>query len=447
MMSDALVMGRDEALGICERVLAASGADETEVNLMASTAGLTRFANNHIHQSVAETDRGVLVRAALGNRVGVASTNDTSDTGLAEVARRASTLADAASPDERYPGLPEPGEEPTPLTGFQSTADFDAERRAEAVRACIEVARDRGQSAAGACSAAIGAYAVANSLGVRAWQETSRANLRMVFSGDDSTGYAEVHAEDAAQIEPRALAETAGGRCTRSADPRSVEPGLWDVILEPPAVANLLGMLAMSSFGGLAYHEGRSAIRGRLGERVCGDNITLTDDALDPRGLRRAFDSEGVPRRRVELIEDGVAAAVVHDTRTAGLEDAQSTGHASGPSSGYGPMPANLFLRPGGAGMDEMVGEVERGLLVTRFHYTNLVDPGAAVMTGMTRDGTFLIEDGEVAGGVRNLRFTQAILEALARVDMIGREGLLTGAVWTPALLIRDFRFSGATEF
>ena len=446
-MDDALPIGQDEAMAICEQALAASRADETEINLMASSEGLTRFASNYIHQSVGETDYRLVVRAALGNKVGVASTNDTSAEGVSEAARQAGMLAEVASPDEEYPGLPGPGEPPTPLTGFTATAEFDAGRRAEAVGTCIEVARDRDQIAAGACSATVSAHAVANSHGVRAWQETTRANLRMVFSGDDSSGYADAHAEDASQIAPRVLAEAAAGRCARSAGPRSIEPGRLDVILEPAAVADLLLFLGMSAFSGLAYHEGRSAIRDRLGEQVCGENISLVDDPLDPRGLRRAFDFEGVPCGRVELIADGVARAVVHDTRTARLENARSTGHAPPASSTYGPVPVNIFLRPGQATMDEMVSSVDHGLLVTRFHYTNLVDPSAAILTGMTRDGTFLIENGKLAGGVRNMRFTEAILEALSRAEIIGREGRLAPYAWAPALLIRDFRFSGATEF
>ncbi|MGI5818018.1 MAG: TldD/PmbA family protein [Armatimonadota bacterium] len=446
-MSEALLIDRNEALGICERTLAASTAEQTEVNLLASDGGLTRFANNHIHQSVAESDRQVYVRAAVGRQVGVATTNDTSDAGLRDVAERACALASAASPDEHFPGLPAPGEEPASIGGSEPTADFGPERRAAAVRECIEVAVERGQTAAGACSAEVFVHAVANSLGLRAYQENTVAHMRMVFAGDDSSGYAEAYAEDASQIHPRLLAETAAGKCANSARPRSVEPGRWDVILEPPAVTDAIFHLGLFAFNALACLEGRSAICGRLGERVCGENITLVDDALDPRGIRRAFDFEGVPRRRVELVRDGIATGLVHDSRTAARWDTRSTGHAGPPSSTWGPVPLNVLLSPGSSSVEEMIAATERGLLVTRFHYTNMLSPSAAVLTGMTRDGTFLIEDGEVVGGVRNLRFTENLLEALSRVDMIGREGWLEDYAWAPALRIRDFRFSGATEF
>ncbi|MGC9320157.1 MAG: TldD/PmbA family protein [Armatimonadota bacterium] len=446
-MADALIMSRDEALEICERTLAASSADATEVLLAAQRSGLTRFADNHIHQSVSEASASVTVRAAMGNSVAVARTNDTSRDGLADVAERAGRLASLATPDEQFPGLPEPGEIPQPLRGAKATAEFGPAERAEAVGTCIEVARGRGQTGAGACSATVAARAVANTRGVRAWQESTHANLRMVFSGDDSSGYAEAHAEDASEIAPRALAEVAADKCARSASPGAIEPDRYDVILEPPAVADLLSSLGYAAFNALAWHEGRSPLCDRLGEQVCSESITIFDDGLDPRTLRQSFDFEGVPKRRVELVTEGVAVGLVHDTRTAALMDARSTGHASPPDSAWGPVPMNVFLQPGGAEVDEMIVGTDRGLVVTRFHYTNLVDPRQAILTGMTRDGTFLIRDGEVAGGVRNLRFTESILEALSRVSVVGSEGRLCGRAWVPAVKVHDFRFSGATEF
>jgi len=391
--------------------------------------------------------RFTLVMRISGSRVGVASTSDTSEAGLADVAARAALLASLSTPDDHFPGLPEPAEEPPALTGSPGTAAFGPAERAEAVRSCIEIARGQGQVASGACSASASAHAVANSHGVRAWQEITRATLRMVFTGADSSGFAEATSADAATIDAAALAHTAAEKCARSAAPTAVEPGRWDVILESAAVANVLMFLAVSAFNGLACAEGRSPLCGHMGERVCGENISLHDDGLDPLGLPRAFDSEGVPRRRVELLVDGVAANVVHDSRTAAMSGARSTGHASGPGSSSGPVPGNLFMRTGAASVGDMIAATDRGLLVTRFHYANLVDPARAIFTAMTRDGTFLIEDGEIVGGVRNLRVTENMLEALGRVAMIGRDAVLAQGVFAPPLLVRDFRFSGATEF
>ncbi len=446
-MRDALIMGRDEALRICERVLTASTAEQTEVNVIAGRTGLTRFAGNHIHQNVAEANVEVIVRAIIGGSAGVAVSNDISDAGLADVAARAALLASLSTPDECFPGLPEPGENPPALTGSPATAAFGPVERAEAVRSCIGIARDHAQTAAGACSAAVAAHAVANSLGVRAYRESTRANLRMVFTGEDSSGFAEATTADASTIDAPALASVAAHKCARSAGPAFIDPGRRDVVLEPAAVADLLSFLAMSAFNGLACAEGRSPLCGRMGERVCDEKVSVYDDGLDPRGLPRAFDFEGVPCRRVELIADGVAANVVHDSRTAAMTGARSTGHALPPGNSWGPVPRNLFMGTGAASLEDMIAATDRGLLVTRFHYTNLVDPARAILTGMTRDGTFLIEGGEIVGGVRNLRFTENMLEALGRVAMVGRDAELADGVFAPPVLIRDFRFSGATEF
>lgn len=440
-------MERDEALAICARVLEASTAEQTEVNLLAERIGLTRFAGNCIHQNVAEHNARVVVRAALGQQVGMASTNDLSAAGLAAVAEHATRLAALATPDEEFPGLPAPGEEPAQVTGAGATATFGPSERAAAVGACLEVARARGMNAAGACSATVSAHAVANSLGVCAFAEFTEAHLRTVFTGPDSSGYAEAVAADAGDLDAAALAKAAADKCARSAGPRAIEPRRWDVILEPPAVAHVLLFIGHSAFNALAYHEGRSPLCGRIGERVCAPGISVHDDGLDPRGLPRPFDYEGVPRQRVELIRDGMAVGLVHDARTAALMGARSTGHASAPGSSWGPVPTNLFMNTGDAGIEDMIAATERGLLVTRFHYTNLVDARQGIFTGMTRDGTFLVEDGQIVGGVRNLRFTEKLLGALDRVDMIGREGWLGGGAWVPAVRVRDFRFTGVTEF
>ncbi|MFP3904019.1 MAG: metallopeptidase TldD-related protein, partial [Armatimonadota bacterium] len=255
-------------------------------------------------------------------------------------------------------------------------------------------------------------------------------------------------AADVRDIDASQIAQTAADKCTQSAGPQEIEPGQYDVILEPEAVADMVQFLGWTTFNALACQEGRSPFSGRMGEQVCGENITITDDGLDPRGQQLAFDFEGVPKQALTLIDAGIAANVVYDSYTAGREEGrQSTGHALPAPNTWGPMPINQFVQTGDATVEEMIAEIDRGLLVTRFHYTNVVSPKQSVLTGMTRDGTFMIEDGEIVGGIKNLRFTESILQAFSRVEAIGAEGKLCGRVWAPAMLIRDFNFSGATEF
>jgi len=199
--------------------------------------------------------------------------------------------------------------------------------------------------------------------------------------------------------------------------------------------------------GALAYQEGRSFLCGKLGQKVLDEKITIVDDGLDPTGLPTPFDGEGTPKRRVVLFERGVARNVVYDVRTAAKEGRTSTGHGSPAPNPSGPMPGNMLMEPGGSSVEEMIRSTKRGLLVTRFHYTNVAERSKATITGMTRDGTFLVENGAVAGPVRNLRFTESCLRALSAVEFVGRERRRIGTTVVPALKLRSFRFTGATEF
>lgn len=439
-------LDREQAIAICEQAIAACGADEVMVHLTSGSAALTRFANNYIHQNVAEEGGHLSVRAFVGARSAIATGNDLSGGGIRDTAQRAVHLARLAEPDKEYMPLPEPVPIPKPVEAVSATAQFGPAQRAGAVRTLIAVAEQAQLTASGAFSLSGGLSAVVTSAGVQACDEGSSAGLRTVIMAADSSGFASAISRDVREIDPEALGRTASEKATASANPISVQPGEWDVILEPEAVGTIVGTTTMLSFGAQAYHEGRSAICGRLGEQVCGPNITIWDDAMDPRAMMSSFDYEGMPRRKVTLIEGGVAKALVYDTKTAAQDGVTSTGHATGPG-GAGPMPHAVFMQTGDATVAEMIAATERGLLVTRLHYTNVLSPKQTVLTGMTRDGTFLIEGGRIVGGVRNLRFTQNILEALGRVEMIGSEGRLAGGAWVPALKIKGFTFSGCTEF
>jgi predicted Zn-dependent protease len=222
-------------------------------------------------------------------------------------------------------------------------------------------------------------------------------------------------------------------------------------VLEPPAVATLVSFLAYLGFGGRAIAEGRSCFSGRIGEKLMSDRISIHDDALSPGTLGIPFDFEGTPKRRVDLVSSGVVVGGVHDRRSAAQEGLESTGHALPAPNPHGPFPLNLFLAPGDASVDEMVRDTERGLLVTRFHYSNVVHPKEAVITGMTRDGTWMIENGEVTHPVKNLRFTHSIIEALRDAEAVGSDPELASEFFfsassVPALRVSSFHFTGASD-
>jgi PmbA protein len=259
---------------------------------------------------------------------------------------------------------------------------------------------------------------------------------------------------DVSMLDPEVVGQVAVDKALRGRDPIDIEPGAYTVILEEDAMADMLFSLGYLGLGALAVQEGRSFMNDRFGERITGENVTIWDDGHDSRGLINPFDYEGVPKQRVVLIENGVAKGVVYDSFTAGREEGKlSTGHSLPAPNTFGPLPTNLFMAPGEATKEEMLASTKRGIWVTRFHYTNPVHRLKTVLTGMTRDGTFLIENGQITRPLKNLRFTQSILEAFSRVEMLGSELELTRlgggnfAACAPAARIREFQFTGTTEF
>ncbi len=438
---------RDEARRLADRVLELSDADATEVVLVGSDTRLTRFAQNQIHQNVGSRDLEIRVRAVFGQRVGVASTNDPSDGALHRVVARAGEIARVQPENPEFRGLPPAGAGSSEAGGYVArTAGYSASARAEQVGAICAQAAGLGFTASGAFETGAHSLTVANSHGVFGHHVGTRAAFSTVVMGPDSSGYASRLAMDAGAIDVEAAGREAIDKAVRSRNPAEVPAGTWTVILEEYAVADLIAYLGYVGFGAQGYQQGASFASGRLGDKVCSDAISIWDDGHDPCGILSPFDYEGVARQKVSLIEQGIAQGVVWDSVTAGREGRESTGHALPAPNPFGPFPCCLHVATGDLARHELLDGVERGLWVTRFHYVNVMDPKATVITGMTRDGTFLIEGGRLIRPVQNLRFTEGILGALSRVTGISREARLLpawfGAVRCPALRIEGFSFS-----
>ena len=443
--------GEDELQSLARRVLATVDADQAEVLVYGGASALTRFANSYIHQNVEESATSVHVRAVIGKKVGVATTDVVTEAGLSEVARRAVDLARLQQENVDFRSLPGP----TPLTPVDAyvprTAECTPEARAEAVRRVCEAAATSRLVAAGAFRTQQSELGVMNSLGVWAYHRDTTADINTVVMGETSSGHAERLTLDAGEIDGGALAAEAIDKCRRGADPRELAPGIYDVILEEYAVADIMDYFAYLAFGAQAFLEKRSFMSGRLGEKVMGENVSIWDDGLSLTGVPQPFDAEGVARQRVDFVVDGVAKDVAWDSYYGGIGGHASTGHALPAGETFGPMPGNLFLATGEATKEEMVASTRRGVWVSRFWYTRPVHPLTVLLTGMTRDGTFLIEDGRIVAPVKNLRFTQSYLEAMNQVEMVGRESRLlphfAGCCRVPALKVRGWNFTGATEF
>lgn len=448
------MLGETEIRRIAETVLEASRADQTEVEVFAGDSALTRFANNYIHQNVEQSDVDVRVRSVIGKKIGIASTNDISEDALARVAARSYELAQHQRENEDFRSLPGPAPVTVAEAWVDATARCGPEERAAVVAEICEPSAKAGLTAAGAFHTSAHEIALANSLGVFAYHRETQADVNTVIMSQTSSGYAARVSKDIAEIDGQVIAQEALDRTLRSVNPRRIEPGEYEVILEPYAVVDLLDFFSYLSFGALPFIEKRSFMSGRIGEKLMDDSISIWDDGHAPDGLPMPFDFEGVPKQRVSFIEQGVARGVVWDSYLAGKQggDARSTGHALPAGNTIGPLPLNMYMAPGDASRDEMVRDVKRGLWVSRFWYTRTVHPLNVVVTGMTRDGTFLIEDGQVVGPVQNMRFTQGYVEALNDVHAVGRDTMLVladiggGARRVPGLKLGKWNFTGVSE-
>ena len=449
-----MVATRNAVETLLERALAHSTADGTEALYLGQDAALTRFATNRIHQSVREHDAQLQVRVVDRERVGVASTNKLDKDGIRSVVERAAAIAERSAPNPRAAILPEPdGRTHDPELGFvAATAEAGAERRAEGARAVIAAGEGAGLQTAGSFSTSTMTIAVANSHGVRAQHQSTRASLLTVmmdgFASGAASGYAHAGSPDVGDIDAEGVGREAAAKGDRMRGASELEAGEYEVILEEYAIAGLLEYLSFIGFSGLALEEGRSFME--LGKRVMGDNVSIWDDGSDPSGMPGPIDFEGVVRKRVDLITEGVATAVVHDAATGARAGTGSTGHALPAPNLFGPMASNLFMAPGTTPRDELIRGVKRGVWVTRFHYINPVHPKKAILTGMTKDGTFLIEDGQLTRPLLNFRFTQSIPEAFSNVRAASREtkllpGEFFGAARVPALHLGSFNFTGTT--
>jgi PmbA protein len=450
--ADPIAGDPEAALRLAEEIVRqaeAAGAGEAEALVVAGDSALTRFANSEIHQNVASSEVFVNLRFVQGRRVGVASSGRVDPDGIRALVKRAAAITANVEELADWAGLPEAGAaEPLAAAWSDGTATASPELRAEGARAVIATADEAGVTAFGSFSTEAEAVAVATTKGIRAAERRTSSQLLTVTMGpDNGTGYAEQAAVDATLIDASAIGREAAERARASANPVDIAPGDYPVVLLHYAVVDLVDMLGYLGFSALAVEEDRSFWE--PGRRVASSLVTLTDDARDPAGVPMGFDAEGVPKQRLSLLEAGVCRDLAYDAQTAARAGRVSTGHGLPAPNTYGPFPTNMVMAAGNTPMDELVGGLDRGLLVTRFHYTNPVHSKKVIITGMTRDGTFLVEGGKVVGPVRNLRFTMSYLDALANVEAVSLERRclrgFQGASVVPSLRLSSFSFTGAT--
>ena len=442
------MIGEDTALNLLDRSLSLSGAEQTDIYLSSQDLGLTRFAGNAIHQNVSHSNVTLNIRAVEGQRLGRATTNDLSDDGILKAMEAARRNALLMPEDPSFPGLPDVQPVARVESWDESAAACSPLTRARMVGEVCRQGAAEGLDTAGACRTGVHEIAVVSSRGVRAYHAGTFSGLIITTRSDTSAGWAKGGSWRLDEIDYPALAAEAVDKAVRGRDPQPVTPGEYTVVLDHYAVDDILEALSLYGMGAQAVQEGRSWMCDLQGTKAMSESVSIWDDGGSLAGWPMPFDVEGVPRSRIELVNKGVVGGPVHNSYTAAQDRVPSTGHQqyfTGP-----PIASNLFMSPGDKSVEELIASTERGLYITRFFYTRLSHNRGCVMTGMTRDGTFLIENGEIQHPVKDLRFTQSYVDALNSVEGVGDEAKLVlnevgFATRVPALKLGGFNFTGVT--
>ena len=449
-------MGHENA-GICERIFSqvvdaarALGVAEVEAIVAGGEHALTRFANNAIHQNVAARDTNLSVRPVIDGRTARATTNRLDPDGIRSVVAEAVAITRLTAPDPDLQPLAGPAEYQAAERWFEATAQVTPRERALAVAEAIRVVEGAGQTAAGIYSTGDSFFAALNSRGLSAWHRETMARFSITAMASGSSGWAKAGACYHGDLDPVQSAAAASNKAAASHSPRELPPGRYTVILEPAAVLDLAGQM-FGDFSATAVRDGRSFLNDRIGRKVFGGNIDIYDDAYHPLQSGAPFDGEGVPRQPLTLVEGGVVKEIAYSRQAAARAGVAPTGHGFPLPNELGEAPLNIVIAGGDSSVEEMVASTERGILVTRLWYIREVDPYQKVFTGMTRDGTSLVEAGRIAAGLRNFRFNQSLMEMLSNVEALSQPVRASGEespdMVVPAMKIRDFHFTEVTRF
>ncbi len=460
------MLTKDQAAELFQRIQRYSTADEVEVLCYGGKSALTRFANNVIHQNVAEENYSLSVRTVFSGRTARATTNKLDDASLKRVVQASESLAKVQHPDPDLLAMPHASEarasQPTPSRYFAETAALTPEMRADGVKKIVRVADRHRLTTAGIFSSAEWVEGIFNSCGLANWHTHTSSEISITMLAPDSSGWQKANYPDVSQQDSAGLAEVAARKALESAGPREILPAKYTVILEPAAVLDMVGFMFFD-FGGLSILDQRSFLNNRMDTQIFGTNINIWDDAAHPLQSGSPFDGEGLPRQRVQLVENGVVKRLVYARAT--VEKMKQSEHKDkvGPvaATGHGfPLPNEMGEAPMnivfGAPSDpqtleQMIATTQRGILVTRLWYIREVDPYEKILTGMTRDGTFYVEGGKVRHGILNFRFNESLLHLLSNVEAMGNPVRASGEesfdMVTPPMKVRDFNFTEVTKF
>jgi len=442
------MMEKEKVFETLEKGLESSQADQTELVWLGEEFSLTRFAENVIHQNISRSDHTIMARTTLGKKIGVAVTNRIDDDSIKELVQTATEIASFQKEDPDFVSLPSSSPAPKVKGFYQRTFEYSPLDRAKDVERAVKRCKAQKLAGTGAFQTEADVTAVVNSFGTRQFFEETKAHFTFTASaGDTVSGWAQGYDRDVNKINIENITRRATLKTILSRNPIELPPGKYTVILEEAAVASLLLFLGFLGFGAKTFLQGRSFMARNIGEKITGDNITIVEDPFHPMINALPFDYEGVPKKRVPLIENGIAKGIVYNSYYANKAGVESTGHALPPNNTFGPYPKNMVMSPGDSSLEDMIAKTEKGILITHFWYINYMNPMKTQVTGTTRDGTFLIEDGKIKSAVSNMRIGQSILEAFSNVEMMSKERRLcpqySVVMYVPAMKIKDFTFIG----
>jgi PmbA protein len=459
------MLTKDQAASIFSKIRKLSSADEVEVIFYGGKTALTRFANNVIHQNVAEENYGVSVRTVFSGRTARATSNKLDDESLKHVVEASENLSKVQHPDPDLLPVADPRESnaATALSRhFAQTAALTPQDRAEGVKKIVGVASKHKLTTAGIFSSAETIEGIFNSRGIARWHAQTSSEISITMLAEKSSGWQKSNSPDVRNLNAEELGEIAAQKAVNSANPQELPAGKYTVILEPAAVLDMAGFMFWD-FGGLAILDQRSFLTNRVETKLFGDNINIWEDVSHPLQSGSPYDGEGMARQRVQLVENGVVKRLVYARATAekmkksehkdGVGAVGPTGHGFPLPNEVGEAPMNIVFGASAQPktVDQMIASTERGVLVTRLWYIREVDPYEKILTGMTRDGTFYVENGKAKHGILNFRFNESLINMFSNVEEMGTPVRASGEesfdMVAPPMKVKDFNFTDVTKF
>ncbi len=429
---------------VAKKALSVANGDKVDVIVTKSEEALTRFANSYIHQNVKQTNGMVRVRVIKDGKTGIALTNSFDEESVIDCAKKANELADLAVKDPQEFELPGKSEYKSIPVPDEATKKLSPDQRADIVAKMVSIADKDNLKIAGQVSNSCDNFCVVNNNGVEIEHEEVSSKVSITAMSEDSSGQADMTAPRIGDINAEKLATEACGRAVQGRNPISIDPGDYEVVMLPYATAEFLRYMIYTGFSAESADSKRSWVDQNMGKKVLSDKLTLIDDPFHPMGTQSFADAEGYPKDSLMLVENGIPKNIAFNSYFAAKMGKKNTGHATG---GWGPMPINVTMSPGKTSVFDMIKSVKKGILISRFWYTNIMDPMTVQLTTMTRDGLFLIEDGKVTKGLKNMRITDKVLRVYDGIIDVGDELINTDGIIAPAVHLKSLNFSGSTKY